>query len=53
MAYPEGYRKAMRAMEIAERHGFPLIAFVDTPVPIREWQLSSTARAVRSPARRR
>jgi acetyl-CoA carboxylase carboxyl transferase subunit alpha len=31
MAYPEGYRKAMRTMEIAERHGFPLITFVDTP----------------------
>jgi acetyl-CoA carboxylase carboxyl transferase subunit alpha len=31
MTYPEGYRKAMRAMEIAERHSFPLITFVDTP----------------------
>jgi acetyl-CoA carboxylase carboxyl transferase subunit alpha len=31
MAYPEGYRKAMRTMEIAERHGFPLVTFVDTP----------------------
>jgi acetyl-CoA carboxylase carboxyl transferase subunit alpha len=31
MAYPEGYRKAMRAMELAERHGFPLLALVDTP----------------------
>jgi acetyl-CoA carboxylase carboxyl transferase subunit alpha len=31
MAYPEGYRKAMRAMELAERHGFPLVALVDTP----------------------
>jgi acetyl-CoA carboxylase carboxyl transferase subunit alpha len=31
MPYPEGYRKAMRAMEIAERHGFPLVSFVDTP----------------------
>jgi acetyl-CoA carboxylase carboxyl transferase subunit alpha len=31
MTYPEGYRKAMRAMEIAERHAFPLISFVDTP----------------------
>ena len=24
MAYPEGYRKAMRAMELADRHRFPL-----------------------------
>ena len=31
MAYPEGYRKAMRTMELAERHGFPLVTLVDTP----------------------
>ena len=31
MAYPEGYRKAMRAMELADRHGFPVITLVDTP----------------------
>ncbi len=31
MAYPEGYGKAMRAMEIADRHGFPLLTLVDTP----------------------
>ncbi len=31
MAYPEGYRKAMRAMEIADRHGFPVVTLVDTP----------------------
>jgi len=31
MAYPEGYRKAMRAMSLADRHGFPLIAMIDTP----------------------
>src|SRR6266480_3002751 len=31
MAYPEGYRKAMRLMELAERNRFPLIALVDTP----------------------
>src|SRR6266496_2084452 len=31
MAYPEGYRKAMRVMEIADRHGFPVISLVDTP----------------------
>src|SRR5713226_5046728 len=30
MAYPEGYRKAMRTMELADRHGFPLLTFVDT-----------------------
>ena len=31
MAYPEGYRKAMRVMEIADRHRFPLFTLVDTP----------------------
>jgi acetyl-CoA carboxylase carboxyl transferase subunit alpha len=31
MAYPEGYRKAMRVMEMADRHGFPLVTLVDTP----------------------
>jgi len=31
MAYPEGYHKAMRVMEIAGRFGFPLVSLVDTP----------------------
>ena len=31
MAYPEGYGKAMRIMEIAQRFGFPLLSLVDTP----------------------
>jgi acetyl-CoA carboxylase carboxyl transferase subunit alpha len=31
MPYPEGYRKAMRAMELADRHGFPVLSIVDTP----------------------
>jgi acetyl-CoA carboxylase carboxyl transferase subunit alpha len=31
MAYPEGYRKTMRVMELAERHSFPLLTLVDTP----------------------
>jgi len=31
MAYPEGYRKAMRTMQLADTFGFPLITFVDTP----------------------
>src|ERR687886_2194816 len=30
-AHPEGYRKAMRTMELANRHGFPLFTLVDTP----------------------
>jgi acetyl-CoA carboxylase carboxyl transferase alpha subunit len=31
MAFPEGYRKAMRVMELADQHCFPLITLVDTP----------------------
>src|SRR3954449_8684538 len=31
MAYPEGYRKAMRVMELADRLGFPVVTLVDTP----------------------
>jgi acetyl-CoA carboxylase carboxyl transferase subunit alpha len=31
MAYPEGYVKAMRVLEIAERFGFPVVSLVDTP----------------------
>jgi acetyl-CoA carboxylase carboxyl transferase subunit alpha len=30
-ARPEGYRKALRAMKLAEKFGRPIIAFVDTP----------------------
>lgn len=30
-AHPEGYRKAMRAMKLAEKFGLPVVAFVDTP----------------------
>jgi acetyl-CoA carboxylase carboxyl transferase subunit alpha len=31
MPYPEGYRKAIRVMGLAERHGLPVISLVDTP----------------------
>src|SRR5216683_1996391 len=31
MPNPEGYRKAIRVMQLAGRHGFPLISLVDTP----------------------
>ncbi|RMD74498.1 MAG: acetyl-CoA carboxylase carboxyltransferase subunit alpha [Bacteroidetes bacterium] len=31
MANPEGYRKALRLMKMAERFGFPVFSFVDTP----------------------
>lgn len=31
MPRPEGYRKALRAMKMAERFGLPLICLIDTP----------------------
>jgi len=31
MANPEGYRKALRVMRIAERQNKPIISFIDTP----------------------
>jgi len=31
MARPEGYRKAMRAMGLAEKFGRPILTFIDTP----------------------
>lgn len=30
-AHPEGYRKAMRIMRLAERFGLPIVCFIDTP----------------------
>ena len=31
MAHPEGYGKANRAMQLADRHGFPIVTLVDIP----------------------
>jgi acetyl-CoA carboxylase carboxyl transferase subunit alpha len=31
MPKPEGYRKAMRLMKMAERFGLPIVTFIDTP----------------------
>ena len=31
MPYPEGYRKALRVMKLAEKYGYPIISVVDTP----------------------
>ncbi len=30
-AHPEGYRKALRAMQMAEKFGLPILIFIDTP----------------------
>ncbi len=31
MPHPEGYRKAIRAVDLAQRFGYPILTFVDTP----------------------
>lgn len=31
MAHPEGFRKAMRIMELAGRQGLPIVTFIDSP----------------------
>lgn len=31
MANPEGYRKALRLMKLAEKYGIPVVSFIDTP----------------------
>jgi len=31
MPHPEGYRKAMRLMDLADREGVPFLSFIDTP----------------------
>ncbi|MCX7002483.1 MAG: acetyl-CoA carboxylase carboxyltransferase subunit alpha [bacterium] len=31
MAHPEGYRKALRLMTLADRAGLPIVSFIDTP----------------------
>ncbi|HEY7529523.1 MAG TPA: acetyl-CoA carboxylase carboxyltransferase subunit alpha [Gemmatimonadota bacterium] len=31
MPHPEGYRKAMRLMKLAEKFGLPVVTFIDTP----------------------
>jgi len=30
-AHPEGYRKALRLMRLADRFGLPIVSFIDTP----------------------
>jgi acetyl-CoA carboxylase carboxyl transferase subunit alpha len=31
LAHPEGYRKALRCMKIAEKYSLPVVTFIDTP----------------------
>jgi len=48
MANPDGYRKAMRVMALAEKFGVPVVTFVDTPgaYPGREAEERGQAEAI-------
>ena len=35
MSKPEGYRKALRVMRLAEKFNLPILTFIDTPELIR------------------
>jgi len=41
---PEGYRKALRLMKLAEKYNLPIISFVDTQGHIREPARRNAAR---------
>lgn len=41
MPAPEGYRKALRLMEMAERFNMPIITFIDTPGHTLAWARKS------------
>jgi acetyl-CoA carboxylase carboxyl transferase subunit alpha len=49
MARPEGYRKALRAMELADKFDRPIFCFVDTPGAYPGSTPRSVARRRRSP----
>ncbi len=53
MAKPEGYRKAIRLMKLADQFGIPVVTLVDTPGAFPEFRRKSAARRRRSLARRR
>ena len=50
MPEPDGYRKALRLMEQAEKFGRPIITFIDTRAPTPARKRRSAARERPSPA---
>lgn len=49
MPAPEGYRKALRLMEMAERFNMPIITFIDTPGLTQAWVPKSAVSPKLSP----
>ena len=37
MPKPEGYRKAVRLVGLADKFNLPIVTFIDTPAPSRDW----------------
>ena len=52
MAKPEGYRKAIRLMRLADRFGLPVVSLVDTPGAFPGVQSAKAEAAGRSPLQR-
>jgi len=50
MPRPEGYRKALRLMQMAERFGLPILTFIDTPGAYPALAPRNAAKAKRLPA---
>jgi len=50
MPQPEGYRKALRLMKMAEKFDLPLLTFIDTREPFRAWVRRSAMFRRRSPS---
>ncbi len=48
-AHPEGYRKALKKMQLAAKFGLPIISFIDTPAPTRGSVPRNEARRPSSP----
>ncbi len=49
LAHPEGYRKALRCMKLAEKYGLPVVTFIDTPAPIPASEPRNADKPNRSP----
>ena len=49
MAHPEGYRKALRLFDMAERFGRPVLTLLDTPAPAPPWTTKSAGSRGQSP----
>jgi acetyl-CoA carboxylase carboxyl transferase subunit alpha len=47
MPNPEGYRKALRLMRLAEKFNKPIVTLIDTPGAFQDWKLKKEVRVKR------